>query len=573
MSRPWVIASPDATTVHRIALSTGVSPLVATLLVNRGIPDAETAARFLDPRLADLPGPFLMKGMREAVDRILRAIRDDEPITVWGDYDVDGVTSVAQLVLFLGELGVATRFFIPDRFKDGYGMNAERIAELARAGTKLIIAVDCGISEAAVIAEAAGLGVDVVVVDHHRIPAELPRCAAVLNPLQSDCPFPFTGLAACGLVFYLLIALRAALRERGVFQRLPEPDLRRYLDIVGIGTIADMVPLVGANRTLAVRGLRELARTTRPGLLALAEAAGVEPRRLDGVAVGFQLGPRLNAAGRLGNARCAVELLTAPDLETARAIAARIEQANRRRREVQARILDEVVAQVDAAEELREAPAIVMAGDDWHPGVMGIVAAKVVERYHRPAVLIALNDGVGRGSGRSVPGFDLYRALTACGSHLVAWGGHAAAGGVTVLRENVAPFRAALAAHAAAAQSEAAAGTAGPPALTIDAELPLESVDGALIAEIETIGPFGSDNPEPVFCARGVTVAGARVVKDAHVQLQLRQGAATRPAIGWHLAWRAPAQGAAVDVAFRPEIERWRGQETPRLRIVDIRES
>lgn len=577
MSRPWAIATPDAAVVHRIALGAGVSPLVATLLVNRGVVASDDAQRFLDPRLADLPDPYLMKGMRAAVERILAAIRDDEPITVWGDYDVDGVTSVSLLVLFLGELGVRPRFFIPDRFRDGYGMNAERVEELARAGTRLIIAVDCGISEAEVIARASELGVDVIVVDHHRLPEALPQCAAVLNPLQADCPFPFNGLAACGLVFYLLIALRTALRERGVFQRLPEPDLRRYLDIVGIGTIADMVPLVGANRTLAVRGLQELSRSTRPGLVALVEAAGIEQRRCDGVTVGFQIGPRLNAMGRIGNARSAVELLTAPDLETARAIAVRIEQANRRRRDVQARILDEAIALVDGDEALRAAPVMVLASDDWHPGVMGIVAAKVVERYHRPAVLIAMADGVGRGSGRSVPGFDLFGALSACGAHLEAWGGHAAAGGVTVRHENVAPFRAALAAYAVGLNGDPAAAESGatvggtPPSLRIDAELPLSGVDLALVGEIETIGPFGSENPEPVFCAQRVTVVGARVVRDAHVQLQLRQDGVVRPAMGWHMAWRAPAVGETLDVAFRPEVERWRGEGTARLRIVDLR--
>jgi len=328
-----------------------------------------------------------------------------------------------------------------------------------------------------------------------------------------------------------------------------------------------------------VRGLQELARTGRPGLLALAEAAGIEPRRCDGVTVGFQIGPRLNAVGRLGNARSAVELLTAPDLETARAIAVRIEQANRRRRDVQARILDDVIAQVDGDEALRTAPAIVLASDDWHPGVMGIVAAKVVERYHRPTVLIAMADGVGRGSGRSVPGFDLFGALSACGSHLDAWGGHAAAGGVTVRHENVPAFRAALSQYAAGLLGDAADEAAGAPcdgpalrpSLRIDAELPLAAVDLPLVGEIDSIGPFGSENPEPVFCACGVTVAGARVIRDAHVQLQLRQDGVTRPAMGWHLAWRAPAVGATVDVAYRPEVERWRGEETARLRIVDIR--
>ena len=568
MTRTWQITPPDPALIEQLTRETGVSPLVATLLVARGVTETAAASRFLAPRLRELPDPLLLAGMEAAVERTLRAMRDDEPITVWGDYDVDGVTSVSQLTLFLRQLGVPVRFFIPDRLRDGYGLNAGRLAELAADGTRLVITVDCGISAVAEVAGAKELGVDVIVIDHHQLPEELPDAVAVINPLQEDCAFPFSGMAACGLTFYFLIALRAALRKRGVFDHLREPVLESYLDLVSLGTIADVVPLVRENRTLVHRGLQELGRSTRPGIRALRDVAGLAGQPIDATAVGFGLAPRLNAAGRVGDACRAVELLTCSDDGRARALAAELERDNRDRRALQQKTMNEAIERVEADDGARERSAIVLADEGWHSGVVGIVASKVAQRYERPAVLIALNaEGIGRGSARSVEGLDLYAALGDCQDLLDAWGGHGAAGGVTLRAENVAPFRERL----ERAVRDRLGADPEPPPLALDAELPLASVDRALIAELDHLAPFGSANPAPRFASFGVEVVSQRIVGEHHLQLKLRQGKAERDAIAFQMAHLRPKTGARIDVAYRPEIDRWRGRERLRLRVVDLR--
>ncbi len=558
--------NPANESVARLVDALGVSRLVATLLVNRGHESVLEARRFLEPKLADLPSPFLMKGMRKAVDRILVAIRDDEPILVWGDYDVDGVTSISQIVLFMRELGVQVAYHVPNRLQDGYGLSIERLESLVDEGVRLLVTVDCGISAVEEISRAQELGLDVIIIDHHQVPPVLPKALAVIDPHQPDCPFPFSDLAACGLVFFFLIALRSELRRRGVFSRMREPDLREYLDLVGFGTIADMVSLSGVNRVLAVRGLHQLSRSARPGIQALREVCGVNGRSVDGTAVGFELGPRVNAVGRLGNARLAVELLTAVEMGSARALAGEVDDANRRRREAQKGIFEEVVERIEADRRSGETSAIVLGDDSWHTGVMGIVASKVVERYERPSILVAFEGDVGRGSGRSVPGVDLFDALGACSSHLDAFGGHHMAVGLTVRRSKFESFRAAF----LESMNERVGGFTALTPLEVDAEVGLEEVNWDLLRDVNLLGPYGTDNPAPLFLVRAARIESARVVGCDHLQLLLRQGETLRSAIAFGMAHLRPEEGSERDVVFQLEVDRWRGQESLRLRVVAL---
>jgi single-stranded-DNA-specific exonuclease len=544
------------------------SPLVARLLVGRGITEPELARRFLEPRLSDLLSPTLLSGMEAAVARILAAIHDRQVICVWGDYDVDGVTSTVQLVTFFRAIAYPVRYFVPDRFQHGYGLTAGPLEQLAAEGVQLVITVDCGISSAREVALARGLGVDVVVVDHHEPPAEPPAAAAVIDPLLPTCDYPYKKMAACGLTFHLLIALRAALREHGYFSAsVREPDLRQWLDLVAIGTVADVVPLTGVNRVLTATGLKVIAQGGRPGVRALCAVAGADPAAVRASTIGFQLGPRINAAGRLSHAAKGVELLLSQDYEEALEGARAVDEENRRRRSIEAAMLDEALAQAESEGDPRHKRALVLARDNWHPGVAGIVASKVVERYHRPTLVIALDQGLGKGSARSIPGFHWVQALGQCAHLLRGFGGHAHAAGVTVDAARVPELALALDDEARRALSDDDL----VPTIVVDAELSLAMVSADLIAEIDVLAPFGMGNARPLFASAGCTVRQSRVVGTGHLSLELEQDGAVHRAIGFRMAEQQPPPGAKVDVAFYPELNTFRGETSVQLRLRDLR--
>jgi single-stranded-DNA-specific exonuclease len=563
----WTWREPEATVPAALVAAVAdheraFAPLLARLLWNRDVREPDAAARFLRPTLADgLRSPRLLKDMDRAATRLADALAAHEPIAVYGDYDVDGVTGAALLVLGLRAFGAEPLLHVSHRGREGYGLHPEALRALAAAGARVVVTVDCGTGSPHELAFAADLGLDVIVCDHHLAPTTRPPALALLNPLQPGCPFPFKGLSGAGVAFYLLMGLRMELRARG---HAVLPDLRPYLDLVALGTVADVVPLREENRVLVAHGLRALERTVRPGLVALKETALVEVVSVR--AIGFRLAPRLNAAGRLADPRRAVEMLVTASAGEARALAAELEVHNAERRAIEDAMLAEAVALVDAREPARH---VLVAREGWHPGVAGIVAARLAERYHRPAVVVALEGDVGRGSGRSVAGVDLHAALAGCRELFDALGGHPQAVGMTVRREQLRPLAARL--DAALGRGPAVASR---PGLALDAEASFAHVTPALAAALDRLEPFGAGNPEPVLCARNVEVQGAGLVGEPsrpHLKLRLRQDGRTLPAIGFGLGHLPVVAGDRLDVVFTPRLSRWQGMDRLRLEVIDIR--
>ncbi len=569
MEKHWKLTTADPTASETLTLELGISPILARLLVNRSITEVGEARTHLTPRLADLRDPFGLHGMKAAVERILQAADAGESICIWGDYDVDGVTSTTLLMRFFREVGISARFFVPDRFRDGYGLSKNPIQELAASGVDLLVTVDCGINSVEEVRFAAELGVDVIIVDHHEVGPELPGAHAIINPLQPECSFPFKSLAAVGLTFHLLIALRSELRSRGVLSSETSPDLRRFLDVTAIGTIADMVPLIGLNRVLASQGVRRIADSENAGIRALCEVSGAGTRPINAGFVAFQIGPRINAAGRLASAERGVELLISDDYGLAHGLATEVDAENRRRRDIEAEILDSALAQVEAQGGVGDRRALVLHSENWHAGVTGIVATRVVERYHRPTFLIAVADGIGKGSVRSISGFHVVRALRRCEDLLVTFGGHAHAGGLTIREERLPEFVTRMEELA----QEVLADSALVPSLSIDELVAFSEVDFPLLAELQELEPFGMGNRKPMFCTRGVEVERTRVVKGNHLQLWLRQGGTTRRAIAFGRGDDGIVAGDCIDVAYHAEENVWQGRRELQLQIRDLRQN
>jgi len=568
----WVEAAPRSPATEaqaaELVRALGLHPLAARVLAVRGHGEPAAAARFLEAPLSDLPDPFSMRDMDRAVARIALAVEGGERIACYGDYDVDGVTSTALLSGFLRASGADVVTYVPHRLVEGYGLNGEAVARLAGRGVKLLVTLDCGITSIEEIRAAAALGVDAVVVDHHTAPVELPAAAAILNPHRPGCGYPTKDLAAVGVAFALVMALRRRLRQGGRFGAArPEPNLKAALDLVALGTVADVVPLVGANRTLVRAGLVELARSRRPGVRALKRVAGIaEGAPVTAGQVGFRLAPRINAAGRLDDAGRGVRLLLSEEAGEAAALAEELDRENQARQEIERRILEEALAEA-SARVAEGARGLVLARDGWHPGVVGIVASRLVERFHRPVVLVALQDGAGKGSGRSIEAFHLYEALAACSAHLARFGGHRHAAGVTVERGQVEAFRAAFEACAAAGLSEEELA----PRCRIDAWVEDRDLTDGAATDLEKLAPFGSGHPEPVFALRGAAARG-RTVGSAGAHLKLALGPRGLDAIGFHMGERAGlcAEGP-VDAAFSLGFDEWDGTRRLQLKLRDLR--
>jgi single-stranded-DNA-specific exonuclease len=565
--RRWVEAAVDAEGAGALARELGLDPLAAGVLASRGLADPSAARAFLAARLEDLPDPFGMMGMEAAVSRLARAVEGGERIACYGDYDVDGVTSTALLSGFLGAAGADVVTYTPHRLVEGYGLNQGAVAALAARGVRLLVSLDCGITSVEEVRAAATLGVDTVVVDHHTVPVTLPAAEAILNPHQPGCAYPGKELSAVGVTFALVMALRRRLRERGRFgASRPEPNLKEALDLVALGTIADVVPLVGPNRILVRAGLEVLGAARRPGVRALLAVAGMAPGRpVTAGQVGFRLAPRINAAGRLDDAGRGVRLLTTADPAEARALAEALDRENQARQEIERRMLEEALEAGRRAVE-RGARGLVLSSAGWHPGVVGIVAARVAERFHRPAVLVAVADEVGKGSGRSIEGFHLYDALAACAGHLERFGGHRHAAGVTVLPARLTPFREAFEAHAAAALS--------PEQLVPRTRIDGWVAEGALTAraadDLARLGPYGAGHPEPVFALRAAAER-ARAVGAEGRHLKLALGAARLDAIGFGMGDRLGACQGPVEAAFTLGFDEWDGTRRLQLRLRDLR--
>lgn len=563
----WDQLACDETQARRLADAAGVTPLVGRLLWLRGITTPEEAYRFLNPTLDDLHDPMRLTDMAPAVDRLLGAVARRERIAIHGDYDVDGITSTVIMRRALELLGGDVGHFLPERIRDGYGLNVPAIERLHAEGTRVIVSVDCGIRGAEAARRAAELGVDLIITDHHEPDAELPKALAVINPKRPDCTYPDKDLAGVGVA---LKVVQALCRRTGNERWLPS-----FIKVAAIGTLADVVPLVGENRVIARLGLEWLSRGPhKAGLRALLEAAGLSGRPIDSYHVAYMIAPRVNAAGRMSTPDIALRLLLLSEegmLEEARALAEQLNQENERRQREERAVVLEARHRVETDPDIGARSVLVVAGDGWHRGVIGIVASKLVDAFHRPAIVISVEGDIAHGSCRSIPGFDMLAALEANASHLERFGGHRAAAGLTMDRARIAPFRDAITAWA----DERLGPDDLRPRLRLDAPLGFREIRPDLVAALARLAPFGAGNPRPLFHAHGVQVAdGPRRLKDRHLSMSLRHEGVALRGIFWRGADRAPIIEAArdgLDVAYFVEQNTFKGTTYLEVSLADAR--
>lgn len=551
-----------------LARNIGVSKLLATLLLQRNISTPDSARSFLSPRLGALRDPFLLKDMDQAVELAAWCITERKKITVYGDYDVDGLTATALLVDFFSKLETPVSFYIPHRLEEGYGLNERATKGIAEGGTELIITVDCGISSPSEIALAQSLGLKVIVTDHHQIPAYFQPICPIINPLRPDSTFPFRDLSGVGLAFYLAIAIRSHLRDRGFFEKGPEPDLRRHLDLVALGTVADIVPLVEENRIFVKSGLATLMGGERLGIRALREVSGIrEDQVLTTDDVAFRLAPRLNALGRLGSATSAVRMLTTGSELEAESIAKRMNSLNSQRQAIENRIVSESREKIEKMEDLDERRTLVLFDPKWHRGVVGIVASKIVEEYYRPTLILTLEGDLFKGSGRSIEGFDLYHALSDLDDLLDHFGGHHYAAGLSIEAKKVKEFCKRF--------EELARNRIDPdamvPRVEVDAQLELEAITPQLLKELERLMPFGSQNPPPLFYAGPLRVVASKVVGNDHLRIRIKNKGITFDCIAFGKAKLHPLDGRSVEILFHVGTNTWQGIDAIQLVIAELR--
>ena len=550
-----------------LARELSIHSIVSRILTSRRILTPDDANRYLYPSLNNLHNPLLMKDMQKGVQRLIRAINDREKVVIYGDYDADGVTSVAVLLKFLLDIGHTVTYYIPDRIKEGYGLNVPAIDRMKADGVTLLITVDCGTSDHEQISYARSCGIDTIILDHHEVPQNLPDAVAVINQNRKDCNFPFKHLAAVGIVFNFLIALRGRLRKDGFWENKKYPNLREYLDLVALGTIGDICPLVDENRIFAKIGLDLITECKRVGLRALKEISGVENQVIDSGKASFCLIPRINAAGRVASANEAVRLLLTEDIEEARLIAQNLETYNRKRQAMERNILSEILDEIERTIDPEKVRSLVFASEKWHPGVIGIVASKLVDRYYRPTILISLKDGIGKGSGRSVADFNIYEGLKECDSLLLSYGGHRYAAGISIKEEDIKKFSCMLEEVISKEidVSDFVSQT------NIDAICNLSEITHELISQIGRLAPFGSGNPEPVLCVRNINVTSQSVVGNNHLWMRL-----TGDGISYNSIWFNKGHlinflsGPAIDIAFTPHINSWNGVHDIQLKMKDM---
>ena len=566
MKRLWRLKAPPSPCVEVLSREAGIPFLLARLLVQRGIDDPSHAQAFLFPKLSHLVPPLELKDMDRAVEMILRSIDNREKITIYGDFDADGLTATALLLNFFAELGVPVSYYVPNRLTEGYGLNPQAVEKIAQDGTGMIVTVDCGISNSKEISFAGELGMKVVVTDHHQLPEGFEPLCPVVNSHRPDSAFPFKHLAGVGLAFFLAAAVRAALRERGWFRKRLEPDLKKSLDLVALGTVADMVPVLDQNRVLVSAGIERMRNSLSPGLHAIAEMASVVPSKITPYDIAFKMAPRLNASGRLGSAEMCVVTLTTTQPQVARKLARQLEAMNSQRQSIERDILERIENEISSKGIPEDRRTLMFWGKDWHRGVLGIVASRLVEKYHRPVMVLSIQDGIASGSGRSIPGFNLYQALCHLRSYLRRFGGHDHAAGLALDVSDLQAFSSALEGLA----QDRLAREDLIKTLEIDAETTLQEMDLETVRRLEALAPFGPANPEPLFLARNVTILESKVVGDKHLKAKLKQNGAVAEAIGFWLWEGRPSQGKTVDVVFTPEIDRWQGRERVQLKMIDL---
>ncbi len=578
----WIYLPSDQPGSSFLAEQLKISSTTAQILISRGISDPQMAQIFFQSTLKELNNPFLMKDMEKAVNKIVTVLKEmvsqenEEMcslITIYGDYDVDGTTGTALLKTFFREIGINVKYYIPERQVEGYGINVNAIREIAASGTRLIISVDCGISSYDEIIEAKNLGVEVIITDHHQAPEKIPPAYAVLNPSQDDCSYPYKELSGVGVAFKLITALRNKLRENPDFKdRLP--NLKKHLDLVALGTIADMAPVTGENRILAYHGLQEITCTQKTGLAALKKAARCLTKNIEIADVGFLLGPRLNAAGRLETANSVVKLLISEDMKDAEKIAKCLDETNRERQNIQKGIFKEAVELIESNPHSKEASTTVLASENWHQGVIGVVASKLINKYYRPTILISLDGPVGKASGRSIEGFNLYKCVSKCGHLLEKYGGHEMAVGFSIKKEMIEEFKKTF-------EDEARRNIKDPKIfispLKIDAMVSIDDISKDLHRELEMLAPFGLGNPRPLLVAKDVSIpVSPNVVGNNgdHLKMRIKGNKNVVEAIGFNMGNLISEFDFEVDrfdIAFNISINHWKDQETLQLKLKDIR--
>jgi single-stranded-DNA-specific exonuclease len=558
-SKLWVFRDINMSQRASLAQALLISPAAASLFLARGVTTPHEATRLMS--LQSPHDPFLVPDMEQAIERLHRAVNTHEPICFYGDYDVDGITATSLYLSFFGGLGAKVRAYVPHRLREGYGLNLGAVQRLHDEGISLLVTSDCGTTSHKEIELAAQLGMDVVVTDHHQSDEVMPQAVAVLNPHRTDTLYPFRGLCSAALAYKVAQAYQVRYGVAGV-------PLESLLDLVALATVADVVPLQDENRSFVREGLHQLSRGARCGIRALKQAAGVT-RDCTAETIAFKLAPRINAAGRLDDAMLGVRLLTTEIPSEAQQLADRLEQLNHERQRIEMDIMTEALASLKDSALPR---VLVLASRHWHLGVVGIVAARLVDRFQCPAIVMAINEqGIAKGSARTTGGFDLYQGLAACREVLESFGGHPSAAGLTIRESRIEEFRAMF--------SDVVAGWAHDgykvPTLNVDAEVRLNEVNLQLIQEIGSLHPFGAGNPEPTFAVTGLEVMESRTVGEKHLKMTVRQGRSLPfDSIGFgmkSLLERGIPSRAPVDLAFTPELNHWNGRDRIQLRIRDVR--
>lgn len=565
MDLKWVVEEElNHEEVSALSAALNVPSVIAEILLRRGVNDKESAGKFFNPSLDQLYDPFLLKDMSAAVDRLRRAVLSDEEILIYGDYDVDGITAVSFLYLLLKELGTNVSYYIPDRQSEGYGLSTRGIQEAKDRQVDLIVTVDCGITGHPEIELANAAGIDVIVTDHHEPGLTVPNAVAVVDPKRRDCDYPFRQLAGVGMAYKL---------AQGLLQRMGIDDsiLEKFIELVAIGTAADIVPLVDENRIFVKAGVDALNNSENLGIKALFRAAGLLGREIGTGQIVFIIAPRINAVGRMGDAERAVRLLTTESAEEAEQIAGILEQENQHRKNVDEEAFREAIEQADQVFEGKDAHCIILHREKWHTGVIGIVASRVVEKYYRPTVLISIDEGVGKGSARSIPGFDLYEALKQCEDLFIGFGGHKYAAGLTIREDKLVEFKERF--ERIAARELTAENLA--PKLSIEAEIRLNVIDERFINLLKKFAPFGPQNMRPIFVSRRLQIVGTpSVVGRNHLKFKVRQDGKVFDVIAFNmgnLLYRLTPGESNLDMAYVIEENVFMGTRSIQLRAKDIR--
>ena len=560
MHRNWIVSKTNPDFLEYLSREASISPVLAQICINRGIKDADAIKDFLSPSIGKMHDPFLLPDMDRAVERLKKSVEKAETVLVHGDYDADGVTSTAILVSAFRMLGLKTFYHIPNRLIEGYGLNMKGIEKAAKYKADLIISADCGISSEESISKAISMGMDVIVTDHHEVPDRLPPATAVIDPHRKDSIYPFKYLAGVGVAFKLIQALFTELKVED-----RDSKLENFLDLVALGTIADSVPLTGENRIIVLHGLKVINEGARTAIKAMKEVAGID-REFLAKTLSFTLIPRINAAGRLEDAGKVVELFLTEDIKEAKRISVLLEEQNRKRKTIEGDVFKEAMDMIDPD---NVDSAIVLSSPDWHPGVIGIVASRLVEMFYKPVLLFSIDGDLAKGSARSIPPFHLFRAISECSDILIGYGGHRMAAGLRISTDKLPVFREMMSAKVDNSLSPDDL----VPVLDIDASVNLSEINLSLVKELNLLEPFGHSNREPLFGARGINIVDHRIVGNNHLKMQLSQENYQIDTIGFGMgdALKNIGSSSTLDIAFVPEINEWNRMRNIQLNLKALR--